>query len=252
VDILFHSHCIIAALARGPVAPAAQAYRVNLKPFFILAAAATACAGALVANVPTALPAVAATPPPTPPPMAAPATPPPATPEPLPLPSGYATPLPETPVLPGHTRPAPAGSPTAPPDNRKGLEGVWEVQIQRMDKTEYTHFTLAQQGSTLSGTYRDSAGKKYPLAGTVDGQSVRLLVSMPDGTTLLLEGRLDGTTDMIGMLTTPKEQIPFTAGYRPKEKWIENVNPSPGGLGQPSPGGGAGGGGGVGGGYPPL
>ena len=75
-----------------------------------------------------------------------------------------------------------------------------------------------------------------------------MLVSMPDGTTILLEGRLDGTTDMIGMMTTAKEQVPFTAGYRPKEKWIENVNPSPGGVGLPS-GGGIGGGGG--GGYPP-
>ncbi len=56
---------------------------------------------------------------------------------------------------------------------------------------------------------------------------------MPNGTTLLLEGKLDGTTDMVGMLTMPDGQLPFTASYRAKEKWIENVNPSPGGISQP-------------------
>jgi hypothetical protein len=50
----------------------------------------------------------------------------------------------------------------------------------------------------------------------------------------LLEGKLDGTTDMVGMLTMPDGQLPFTASYRAKEKWIENVNPSPGGgISQP-------------------
>jgi hypothetical protein len=132
-------------------------------------------------------------------------------------------------------------TPTPPPNPRKGLEGVWEVQLQRPNTTDYTHFILKQSGNALSGTYLDGRGKKYPLAGSVDGEAVRMIVSMPDGTTLLLEGKLDGTTDMLGMFTSPKGQIPFTASYRPKEKWIENVNPAPGGigggLGQPSGGG---------------
>jgi len=110
---------------------------------------------------------------------------------------------------------------------------VWEVAIQRPDTTDYTHFAIKQQGDALSGTYLDGRGKKYPLAGTVDGESVRLIVTMPNGTTLLLEGKLDGTTDMVGMLTAPDGQVPFTAAYRAKEKWIENVNASPGGIPQP-------------------
>ena len=150
---------------------------------------------------------------------------------PLPLPSGFAVPSAYGTARPGGS---PSPTPTPPKDNRKGIEGVWEVQIQRTNKTTYTHFQLAQTGATLSGVYLDGSGKKYPLAGSVDNGTVRLIVSMPDGTTLLLEGRLDGTTDMIGMLTTPQEQVPFTAAYRPKEKWIENVNPSPGGIGQPT------------------
>jgi hypothetical protein len=71
--------------------------------------------------------------------------------------------------------------------------------------------------------------------GTVDGQSIRLIVTMPNGTTILMEGKLDGTTDMVGMLTMPDSQLPFTASYRAKSKWIDNVNPSPGGI--PSQGG---------------
>jgi hypothetical protein len=124
-------------------------------------------------------------------------------------------------------------TPSPPPTARKGLNGVWEVQIQHPNVTDYTHFQVTQQGDALTGVYLDSRGKKYPLAGTVDGQAIRLIVTMPNGTTLLLEGKLDGTTDMVGMLTTPDGQLPFTAAYRAKEKWIENVNPSPGGIGAP-------------------
>ena len=73
--------------------------------------------------------------------------------------------------------------------------------------------------------------KKYPLVGNGSTDSdVRLIVTMPNGTTILMEGRLDGTTDMVGVLTSPSGQVPFTASYRAKEKWIENVSPSPGGI----------------------
>ncbi|MEO6834519.1 MAG: hypothetical protein ABI231_01240 [Candidatus Tumulicola sp.] len=207
--------------------------------------AGSALAVAMVAGgAPFAVPSAAATPPPTPPPLAAPATPQPAAtalPDaastPIPLPSGFG--------LPGQSAPAAAGkaTPSPPPDARKGLEGVWEVQIQHGGKTDYAHFKIEQIGTTLTGTFLDDAGKRFPLAGSVDGQAIRLVISMPDGTSLLLEGRLDGTTDMLGILTTPKEQIPFTAAYRPKEKWIDNLNAAPGGLGG---GGGPGGGGGYG------
>ena len=196
--------------------------------------AAFACgSGALVA------PGVAATPPPTPPPVSAPG--PLASPTSIAPPNGTQIPL-------ASPSPGQGSAPAPPAEARKGLEGVWEVEIQRGNLTDYTHFKLAQTGNTLSGTYLDTKGKRYPLAGSVDGQAIRLIVTLADGTTILMEGRLDGTTDMIGMLTTPKEQIPFTAAYRPKEKWIENVNPAPGGFGMPN---GAGSPGTGGGGYPP-
>jgi hypothetical protein len=156
------------------------------------------------------------------------------------MPSGFG--------LPGLATPAPGAkaTPSPPADARKGLEGVWEMQIQRSTGTLYAHFKIAQTGTTLTGTFLNDGGKRFPLAGSVDDQAVRLVVSMPDGTSLLLEGRLDGTTDMIGILTTPKEQVPFTAAYRPKEKWIDNLNAAPGGLGGAPGGTGGGGGGGYG------
>jgi hypothetical protein len=108
------------------------------------------------------------------------------------------------------------------------------VQIQHPSGTDYTHLQIRQEGDALTGTYL-IGNKRYPLVGTVDGQSIRLIASLPNGTTILMEGKLDGTTDMVGMLTEASGPVPFTATYRAKERWIENVNPSPGGI--PSQGG---------------
>ena len=190
-------------------------------------------ASALLAVAPTPMPTV--TPLPTPPPLAsaAPST----------APSGAPVAAPDATPTPNDAlndllkqngvkaAPTPSGTPTPPPDNRKGIEGVWEVQIQRDSTTTYTHFKIAQTGTALTGTYLDPAGKRFPIAGSVDGEQVRLVVSLQDGSTILLQGKLDGTTDMLGMLTDSKERVPFTAAYRPKEKWFENVNAQPGGIG---------------------
>jgi hypothetical protein len=153
------------------------------------------------------------------------------------MPSGFA--LPGGPAY-GSPSPGPSTAPTLPPNARKGVEGVWEVQIQRGANTEYTHLVLTQDGTTIGGTFVNSNGKKYPVAGSLDGQTVRLVITLPDGTSLTLEGRLDGTTDMIGEFTSPKEQVPFTAAYRPKSKFIDNLNAAPGGLGGSNGGGGYG------------
>lgn len=184
-----------------------------MKPssFFATLAGIVALSVALAASLRASSPAAQSTPPPTPPPLGVPATP-----------------LPNATLVPLGAPASPAPSPSA--GSRKGLEGVWEVQIQRPNSTDYSHFQLAQDGDALRGTYLDRSGKRYPLVGNVDGQAIRMIVTLPNGTTLLLEGRLDGTTDMVGELTMPDGAVPFTASYRPKEKWIENVNPSPGGI----------------------
>jgi hypothetical protein len=198
---------------------------VKPSSLFVVTGAAIAL-GAVVAGAPAGRVAVAATPPPTPPPIGTPAL--------TPQPNASLLPTPAATLVPltlGSAKPSPKPSPHT--DARKGLDGVWEVQIQHPNSTEYTHFLLTQQGDALSGSYLDAKNKKYPLVGTVDGQDVRVIVSLPNGTTLLLEGKLDGTTDMIGLLTAAGGQVPFTASYRAKEKWIENVNASPGGISQP-------------------
>jgi hypothetical protein len=127
-----------------------------------------------------------------------------------------------------------SGSPPPPPvDTRKGLDGVWEIQIQRGAKVEYEHMNLKQTDKEITGTFLTKDNKKFPVAGSIDGQQIRLVVSLADGSTILLEARVDGTTDMLGMFTDAAERVPFTAAYRAKEKWIDNINAQPAGLGSP-------------------
>ena len=110
---------------------------------------------------------------------------------------------------------------------------MWEVAIQPVGTdTFYEHFNLKQTGQAVVGTYLTQDKKLYPLSGAIDGTLLRIVVTLTDGSTLILEGRLDGTTDMVGILTNLKGRTPFTAAYRPKEKWIDNLNATPaGGLG---------------------
>ena len=112
-----------------------------------------------------------------------------------------------------------------------GITGVWEVQIQRPNTTTYTHFKLVQAGNVLTGAYLDTDGKQYPLAGSIDNKDVRVVVSLPGGTSMIFTGQQDAKTDMMGLLALANETVPFTASYRPKYKWIENV--APGGAGMP-------------------
>jgi hypothetical protein len=131
-------------------------------------------------------------------------------------------------------RTAPHATPSPPPQGRIGISGVWEVQIQ-MGGTDtiYTHFSLRQQGDALTGVYLDQHGKRYPIAGSIDGDRVHLVVTLPDGKTILFEGTVSGTTDMLGMMTDAKQSVAFTAAYRPKENPLQYVAPGAGmgGLG---------------------
>lgn len=133
------------------------------------------------------------------------------------------------------TFPAPKSNATpAPPkdvdEKRVGISGVWEIAIQRDSGVVYTHFKLAQAGTVLTGQYLDENGKKHPLSGTVDGKNVRVVVTMPDGTALVFSGSQDAGTDMVGTLNTAKDLVGFTAAYRPKYKWIDNLTPGTGGM----------------------
>jgi hypothetical protein len=146
---------------------------------------------------------------------------------PLPKPTASAS---ATIKVPAKATPAPPKETAAP---RVGISGVWEIQIQRLTGVTYTHFKIDQKDNVLTGQYLDADGKKYPLFGSIDGKNVRVVVSMPNGTTLTFTGTHDAFTDMIGMLALSNESIPFTAAYRPKYNWLDNLAPGTGGMGVP-------------------
>lgn len=162
---------------------------------------------------------------------------------PSPAPSASPVPSPTPTEIPGLDNLFPGGrghggphaSPSPPVPQRVGIEGVWEIAIQNGANTTYTHLVLHQQQNALTGTYIDARNKHVPIVGTVDGNNVRVVVSYPDGTTVVLMGTLDGTTDMIGMMTTASGQVAFSADYRPKENFFDNLNEQPGGLTNPFP-----------------
>ncbi|MDQ2681863.1 MAG: hypothetical protein M3Y21_12735 [Candidatus Eremiobacteraeota bacterium] len=156
----------------------------------------------------------------------APPTPPPINTVQTPLPSGPNASPPAVVVPIGGSAKA---TPSPIPDKtRKGISGVWEVQIQHPDTTIYTHFKLAQQQNVLTGIYMDSDSKRFPCAGSVDGKQVRIVVTKPDGSTVTFTGEVDGTTDMLGVVAIGTTETPFTAGYRPKFKFIDGINPAAG------------------------
>lgn len=108
---------------------------------------------------------------------------------------------------------------------------MWEVAIQEPNNVVYTHFKLDQKGTTLTGQYLDASGKKFPLTGSIDGKTVRVVVSLPNGSALVFNGTEDGGLDMVGTIDTSNDIIGFTAAYRPKYKWIDNLTPGAGGMG---------------------
>ncbi len=141
-------------------------------------------------------------------------------------------------------------TPKPPPPQRVGISGVWEIQIQYPNKTIYAHFSMHQSGDALEGTYLSPHGKKSRLAGSVSGENMVVVVTLPNGKVLRFESQLNGTTDMVGMFTKADgKRVVFTASYRPKEKFFDSLSPVPGGIGNGGIGTGTGGVGG--GGYNP-
>ncbi len=149
-------------------------------------------------------------------------------PEPSAVPTVLATPSP-TPA-PKHGRhhggasasPAPGEpSPTATPTSPafQTLDGTWEVQVQSIGGTAYSHFALKQDGSTISGTWQNS-GQKWPITGTYDGRLFRFVIAAPSNQTLNLTGYIENSTDMVGIVDNGKGEIPyrnplsFTAEHR--------------------------------------
>ncbi len=148
------------------------------------------------------------------------------------LPTASPTPAPAPQPAKPAVKPVLKPTPKPPPPHRVGISGVWEIQIQYPNKTIYAHFSMHQHGDALGGTYLSPQGKKSRLAGSVSGENMVVVVTLADGKVLRFESQLNGTTDMVGMMTKADgKRVVFTASYRPKEKFFDSLSPIPGGIG---------------------
>jgi len=123
---------------------------------------------------------------------------------------------------------------TSPADDRKNLDGVWEVVLQPMNgEPVYDHLKLTQKVNIITGSFMDNehGNKQYPVAGSIDGKTVHIVVTKDDGSTIRFNGTVDNLTDMIGLVQVGSASIAFTAAYRPKYKFIDTIAPMPGGGG---------------------
>jgi penicillin-binding protein-related factor A (putative recombinase) len=113
---------------------------------------------------------------------------------------------PEEPPAPGPTSPAFAT-----------LDGNWEVQVQYIDHTDYSRFTLKQSGQTISGAWIVEK-ETFPLEGTYDGRLFKFTVKQPNAT-LSMSGFVETATDMVGIIDRGKgDTTAFTATHRTPQK----------------------------------
>lgn len=127
--------------------------------------------------------------------------------------------------------PSPAASPseTPAPPQYTTLDGVWEVELQTRATTFYSHITLRQsgaQGADVSGIW-DQGGnpdKKLPLTGTFDGRLFKFTATLKENQ-YTFTGYVENYSDIVGMVSDGKNDLPFTAQHRKKEKFLQNVAP---------------------------
>jgi len=110
--------------------------------------------------------------------------------------------------------PEPTATPTSPAFAT--LDGTWELQLQFIDRTEYSYLVISQKpDGTISGIWR--VGKnQFPFEGTYDGRLIRMLVKETQGN-VTMSGYVEGASDIVGIVdlangtATPTA---FTAEHR--------------------------------------
>jgi hypothetical protein len=114
--------------------------------------------------------------------------------------------------------PSPSATPTSPAFAT--LDGTWEVQLQYIDRTEYSYLTIAQGAAgAITGTWKVNA-KTFPFEGTYDGRLIRMLVKEASGN-VTMSGYVEGASDMVGNVDLGNgktEPTAFTAEHRPSSK----------------------------------
>jgi hypothetical protein len=117
-------------------------------------------------------------------------------------------------------QPDATATPTSPAFST--LDGNWEVQVQRIDTTFYSHFTVKQDGTAVAGTWFVD-GLKIPMEGTYDGRLFHFIAKDPKGD-LDMSGYVENATDMVGIVDNGKGNVPnanplaFTAEHRANAK----------------------------------
>lgn len=114
--------------------------------------------------------------------------------------------------------PEPSATPTSPAFAT--LDGTWEMQLQYIDRTEYSYLVIAQQPTgTISGSWKVN-GKAFPFEGTYDGRLIRMLVKEPK-LDVTMSGYVEGASDMVGIVDLGNPATgptAFTAEHRAPSK----------------------------------
>jgi hypothetical protein len=145
----------------------------------------------------------------------------------IPTPAPALSPSPSPRPRRGH-RAAPEGTPspdatdTPEPPQFDTLDGIWEIEVQRVGKrlALYEHFSIQQKGSVLSGYWEHAPHKtRTPLTGSFDGRVVQISAKTDDGATATFSGYVETMSDMVGIrhLSATDPGTAFTAQHRKKE-----------------------------------
>ncbi len=114
--------------------------------------------------------------------------------------------------------PEPSATPTSPAFAT--LDGTWELQLQYIDRTEYSYLVIKQaEGGAINGVWR-AKGHNWPFEGTYDGRLIRMLVKEDSGN-VTLSGYVEGASDMVGTVDTGTgagSPTAFTAEHRASNK----------------------------------
>jgi len=114
--------------------------------------------------------------------------------------------------------PEPSSTPTSPAFAT--LDGTWELQLQFIDRTEYSYLVIQQkEGGAITGVWRVNK-HEWPFEGTYDGRLIRMLVKEPTGN-VTLSGYVEGASDMVGTVDDGSGKgspTAFTAEHRASNK----------------------------------
>jgi hypothetical protein len=76
---------------------------------------------------------------------------------------------------------------------RAGVTGTWVLSVSLVTGTGDATFVLEQEGSTITGTYTGTMGRRLAVTGTEEDGLVKLFFASEEGL-VSYEGRIEGIT----------------------------------------------------------